>query len=877
MACLDANVVADLVDQRLDAATRVDVEAHVAACGDCRALVGELVRGAGARTVELAPGAELGRYVIVRRIGAGGMGVVYAAHDNELERDVALKLLRADAVDPVAMHDRLLREARTMAKISHPGVVAIHDVGVADGRVFVAMELVAGVTLRDWMRGPRTTRQICDAFAQAGRGLAAVHAAGLVHGDFKPDNVLVRDDGRVQVTDFGLARLVAPEGADPLMSSAGGTPAYMAPEQAAGRCAAASDQFSFCASLYEALAGARAPAPLAAPRWLRRIIDRGLAHDQADRFATMDALVAELVRDRQRTARRLALAGAAVVIAAASVAAVVIPQRHRLAACASTGDQLAGVWDRTRSEAIHRAFLATGKPYADDEWRGVERVLTARAAAWTTLATAACEADARDAKPDELRDSCLADTRDELGAIAKRLEIADPLVVQHAVQAVELVRDASHCTGALPALPRDPGQRARALSVLGESVLLHVTDKISDADAAHILSELAALDYEPIHVLALVDVGTSEFNLGRIDDARARFDEALVRAERADDARGSLAAMLAQVGLTWATGDHASAQRWLARATAVGERIGAERDPFLAASLAQIRCGEVGLAGTAAAVVQACGAYVDATIRAEGPTSVAAAQAKLTAGLTMTIFGSKDGLDVVRNGIAVEEAALGASHPRIAQDLDTVAMGECEVGLFDACVSDAERAAQLVGQTQTGTEQHAIAEMVLANAYAKAKRWELGLAAAERAVAIEEALPVGTPDMQMTMILELVDQQLGLGRPEAALATLAKAEPSFRRILLPSSQSWAGFYSRLAAANKRLGRDHEAIAAYEQAIAVDPPPARAGHQLRLAGVLWRSGRDKTRALTLARQAATDPDASQADRDQATKWVAARAK
>src|SRR5215468_6757653 len=152
-----------------------------------------------------ALGASLGRFRLERELGAGGMGVVHAAFDPDLERRIALKVLRGTAT--ALARDRLLREARAMARLSHPNVVTVHEVGTAGGRDFVAMELIHGETLADWLRTERRPpAAILDAFLAAGRGLAAAHAAGIVHRDFKPHNVLRSRDGRIVVTDFGLAR-----------------------------------------------------------------------------------------------------------------------------------------------------------------------------------------------------------------------------------------------------------------------------------------------------------------------------------------------------------------------------------------------------------------------------------------------------------------------------------------------------------------------------------------------------------------------------------------------------------------------------------------------------------------------------------------------
>jgi len=321
-------------------------------------------------------GKKVGRFTTIDRLGAGAMGVVFRAEDPKLGRNVALKLLkRADA----SLTERLVREARSMAQVNHPNVVTVYEVGEADGgTMFIAMELVTGQSLRVWQSSQkRTVPELVEAYIAAGRGLAAAHAAGIVHRDFKPDNVLVGDDGRVRVTDFGLAAAKPGEGGtkpsptphigDVNLTTSGsvmGTPAYMAPEQfAAGNVDSRTDQFNFCVALYEALYGERpfegksftelgdnvmfgrvrpAPAASRVSPVLREILVRGLSAKPGDRFPTMNDLITELGRDRARPWRRTSYASAA------------------LAAALLLG--LGSDWvvrDRLGSE-IHQSFTLTG-------------------------------------------------------------------------------------------------------------------------------------------------------------------------------------------------------------------------------------------------------------------------------------------------------------------------------------------------------------------------------------------------------------------------------------------------------------------------------------------------------------------------------------
>ena len=378
MECLDANVVQDLMAGALEPPARALAIEHLDGCRDCRDLIALLAKAAThdvaidtldvtekrvpmsvLETVDsvdrdqataddemgatLAPhdsitkavrirapskvGTTLGRYAILERIGAGAMGVVYRAEDKELGRDVALKQLHQP---DLALTGRLIREARSMAQVNHPNVVAVYDVGVVDDTTYIAMELVTGVSMRAWQER-RTVAELLEAYVAAGRGLDAAHDAGIIHRDFKPDNVLVGFDGRVRVTDFGLAASRSAEELEE--SSVLGTPAYMAPEQfLGGNVDARTDQFNFCVALYEALYKQRpftgksfdelsanvcegkvraAPPGSRISSALRAILLRGLSVKPGDRYPTMGSLLTELGRDRAKPWRRTAWVAAA--------------------------------------------------------------------------------------------------------------------------------------------------------------------------------------------------------------------------------------------------------------------------------------------------------------------------------------------------------------------------------------------------------------------------------------------------------------------------------------------------------------------------------------------------------------------------------------
>jgi hypothetical protein len=313
MTCLDDEEAVAFAQGRLSAEERAAIEAHLDGCATCRTLVAELARLEPAPPSLVdevttpawtpAPGARIGRYALTRVLGAGTAGIIYEGDDPELARKVAIKILRPVAGrDSAAERERLLHEARSMARLSHPHVVAVHDVGTQDDCVYLVRECVDGVSLDVWLATTRSWREVVDVFVAAGRGLAAAHAAGLVHQDFKPENVLVGRDGSVRVTDFGLARALDAPG------ERAGTPAFMAPElNGSQRADARADQFSFCVALWWALFGQHplrpgtqaGPISGAAsgrvPAAVATTLQRGLHADPSARHPHMNALLDALL------------------------------------------------------------------------------------------------------------------------------------------------------------------------------------------------------------------------------------------------------------------------------------------------------------------------------------------------------------------------------------------------------------------------------------------------------------------------------------------------------------------------------------------------------------------------------------------------------
>jgi predicted Ser/Thr protein kinase len=358
IACLDENGVALYLAEETRDDEREAVRTHLDTCDVCRELVAGLVRTLVSaepdeQTAHTLPrGTNLARYVVLDPIGRGGMGVVYSAYDPELDRKVALKLLRQDLSTSAAGPGRsqLLAEAQAMARLSHPNIITVFDVGTWNEEVFFAMEFVHGQTLRMTQAAEdMRPRRLLDLYLAAGTGLAAAHTEGIIHRDFKAENVLVGDDGRVRVTDFGLARA-----AHDVDSKMAGTPAYMAPEQWRGAPAdVRTDQYSFCVALYEGIYGSRpvrshggpppdrdAPSRAKArvPRGVGRVIARGLEANAEARWPSMDALVNALREARRPFRTRTLVAAAALLLVTTAVwgqhALEVLRGEHELTAAA---------------------------------------------------------------------------------------------------------------------------------------------------------------------------------------------------------------------------------------------------------------------------------------------------------------------------------------------------------------------------------------------------------------------------------------------------------------------------------------------------------------------------------------------------------------
>ncbi|MBL8972660.1 MAG: protein kinase, partial [Myxococcales bacterium] len=564
-------------------------------------------------------GGRIGRYLVLRVQGAGAMGLVYLAYDPELDRKLAVKVLQAEAAPDLGLQkETLIREARALARVSHPNVITVHDVGVHEGQVFIAMELVPGVELGQWLAGraqadPRAPwrrwAELRGPLLAAGRGLAAAHAAGLVHRDFKPANVIVGPAG-VRVLDFGLARAYAesevrPREVDVNAGGPGltatvavvGTPAYMAPEvHDAAPVDVRADQYAFCVTLYEALLGRRPfmgrtgaalvlakhePGPWLAearvlPAFLRQVLTRGLDPDPARRFADMDTLLAALAYDP--SARRWWIAGATLAIAAA---AWMVAGPREAPRCASGERRVAAVWHPARADGLRAALRASG------QGSRVVASIDEHVAAWRESYAAACTATFVEREQSQAlfdrRQTCLNDRLAELDALLRVLERGGAATGENAVAAVGQLTPLTRCRdeALLAAVePPPPDLAAEALRVREQLRTAEALERAGQYAQGLPLAEFAAsearrLAYAPVRAEALLRLGMLRQWSGDYAGAEAALSDAMVLAtarKYEDIAARAALELVFLVGYQLAR--YGEARVWWRVASAAAERTG---------------------------------------------------------------------------------------------------------------------------------------------------------------------------------------------------------------------------------------------------------------------------------------------------------------
>ncbi|HEX2568812.1 MAG TPA: serine/threonine-protein kinase [Polyangia bacterium] len=723
----------------------------------------------------LARGVPLGRYLILDCIGAGGMGVVYAAYDPELDRKVAIKLLRfsPDTAGPESQGGptRLLREAQAAARLSHPHVIAVYDVGLYEGQVFVAMELVEGVTLDRWLRETRpTASEILAMFLQAGQGLAAAHAAGLVHRDFKPQNVLIGQDGRARVADFGLARTAldtepprpATEAPTPgsLLASFErlsvkltrtdtlmGTPAYMAPEQFLNKpIDTRADQFSFCVALFEALCGVHPyggegfgaivraitegrinepPRNRRVPRRVLAALRRGLSVEPAARFPSMPALLDELGRSTATRRGRILLAAGVLGLVALGAVSYLHARTTRAQLCAGAADRLRDVWDAPRKQAVHARFSATGKAYAEDAFAGLVRALDVYAESWVRMHVQACEATRLRGEQSEdlldLRMACLDGRRQELGAFVDLLAKADAKLAEKSVQAAGSLSSVEDCAdiAALKAPIRPPGDaRTRAAVTalrdrLASAKALFASGRY--AEGLRVVQEIAprasALKYRPLESEALFLLARFKAKTGDIKTSGKLFLQALAAGQAGHDDQAVAQAALAL--LYNASGQHQfeRAEEWAALAQASIERLGNEPklQGDLESLLGHLHSGQGDFPQATAHHRRA----LEIRERLLGPSSLLVAQSLTNLGQVYDDQGKYDeARGVHERALAIEERILGPAHPDVATVLQNLGNVLDDQGHPEEALANYRRALTIRQAALGGEENSGIANLL---------------------------------------------------------------------------------------------------------------------------------------------------------------------
>jgi tetratricopeptide (TPR) repeat protein len=569
VTCPDHETLASYAEAQLEAAEAERLRAHVDTCASCREVLVTLVRSShptpGAITESPwdvpVPGTVLGRYRVTGVRGAGGMGVVLSAYDPQLDRQVALKLLRPDGdqSDPERGRQRLVREAQLMARVRHPNVVTVHDVVADEQRVVIAMELVEGLTLREWLEArPRTPAEILAAFRAAGRGLMAAHRAGVVHRDFKPDNVLIDANDHVLVSDFGLAwsHAIARAPSAPQGSAAGlaskatttvGTPAYMAPEQLSGdRVDASADQFSFCVALFEALCGSRPfegntvaellasmrarrlrPLPRTVPVQVSRALQRGLSLEPNERYPNMKELLERLAPPGRR---RAPLVAVAVVL---GLAAVAIVGARREASCRPTRQRIEAIWPTERERALaERLGTRITKSRATQASQRMAAVSADLRDGWAEVCASTTAEDAP-------KKTCLEARIAQAEVVANVVSLPET-DARAATTLIARLDDAEGCrNGELLTLippPADAASQARIASARLAAMMAdgaRLSGKADEATAhAERAIELAKTSgWRPVEADALLAKAQVARGRGKFKDAEALLGEALLAAE----------------------------------------------------------------------------------------------------------------------------------------------------------------------------------------------------------------------------------------------------------------------------------------------------------------------------------------------------------
>jgi serine/threonine protein kinase/tetratricopeptide (TPR) repeat protein len=850
------------MESRLPDLERRDLEAHLDACERCSELVA-LAVGAS----ELAPEPmrsgipeHIGRYRIASVLGRGAMGVVLEGSDPTLGRKVAIKLLQpsvvpADGEWTLAAADapirnaassgvgmRVLREARTLARLAHPGIVEIYEVGVAPSGPFIVMELVRGDTLRAWMdRAERRWPEIVAMFGQAARALAAAHAAGVVHRDFKPDNAIVGRDGCLKVLDFGLARAptiddsigtLAIRASDLVSTETGaivGTPVYLAPECLDGHTAdARSDQYAFFVSLFEGLVGHRpfqatdlralvgamreGPtaallAELAVPAWLRSAIARGLASRPDDRFADMQAVVSVLERGMRRGSRRGRFIAAA--IGSTAIGGVVWAASGE-APCSRGSDRIESAWSSIKRVQVASAFEALDAAWAEDTSRSVTADLDAYAKRWVDAYGDACRGS--DEADLDRHMACLSTRRDALRATSDLLVDGERRTLERGAELVASLPAIEACAEAEPiGDPHFDAERA----VLAKARALIVSGDYTEAEriATDVLSSARASGSSLLEVDALTVQASALIDKGALEDASRSYEAAFFLAERIDaNALALEAAGGNALVVGWYLRDPDRGMEWLRHANAAARRFEpTPRQRFTLENRTALVLDSASRFSEALDHHQAALQWADAN-------PIDTARTRMNLGMTLMELGRTDeGVAELRAALDLYINAFGDRHPETQSARVNLAAHLSSVNEFDEALLLFEAVHEVVESSEDVWPSLRLTLFVnWGTAAARAGRLEEGIArleeAAELAVRLYGESHTETFEARANLAVALEDH----GEYPRALAILVR----LRADMDAGVQSPAlGHVIDLneAVVLRKLGRHDEAFAAAHSA------------------------------------------------------------
>ncbi|HEY2510056.1 MAG TPA: serine/threonine-protein kinase [Polyangiaceae bacterium] len=891
----------------------------------------------------LPAGSLVGRYVVVERIGSGGMGSVYLAYDAHLARRVAIKVLRTDADGPEG-RARLVREAQAMARLAHPNVVAVYDAGTFEERVFLAMEYVEGTTLSAALREPRPWRDALAWLKAAGRGLAAAHAAGIVHRDFKPANVLLGKDGRVAVADFGIARAHAGEASasplasvpppavsangeadavsdvlgslgDPLTETGAlvGTVGYMSPERAFEHCDdARSDQFSFCVTLYRALYG-RAPFPYVdlpsylqalvgpplpppagtpVPRWIHAVLERGLSHEPAERFASMNDLLDALDRDPGRRRRAwLAALGGATLVGAFAVGTVA--HRHTLAAECRAGEGLmATTWNAETRAQVGNAIAATGVILAPDFAERTKRLLDEYARDWEHAYQSASEATLlrgeESAPTMRQRLACLDAQREEMGALVGLLSRADATIANHALTAVYGLRTPRACLERMRALPAPlapeaPPQRVAALRrTVAETAALGMASKCDDAlaMAARALPEARALPHPRSEAdLDLIIAQCTRETQGAAP-AREGYERLLAAAEAAgDDTLAALAASRIAFELGNNLTDLRAAERWLALAK--GIRAREAQDERADAEILEVELALVSSEGHPDRSLPLRDRLIALLERLYGASHPRVAAAINNRACDLEAEGRPDlAVAEFRRAIAMQEALFSPNVPGLSIDYNNVGSALTELGRFPEAREALVHALALAAPLGENSPENVLPLASLAVLSDREGNAEATQRAAERGIAIVDANRGDEARYLPCLLVERGRALLARGAADGARRSCDRAlrVQEEKEIIGPDKIYQDDALACLGGAELALGRVDAALSHLERSVSLtdrEVPADLARARFTLARALTAAKRTPERARTLAESARKDlraaPGAGR-DAEEVERWI-----